>query len=59
MNRYSHEWRVKLKCSAYLGFVIVPANGHAVKIHMAVKPPNLKSGSRRFSGWQVYEYGDC
>jgi hypothetical protein len=29
MIRYSHEWRVTLKCSADLGFVIVPANGHA------------------------------
>jgi hypothetical protein len=29
MNRYRHEWRVTLKCSAYLGLIIVPANGHA------------------------------
>jgi len=24
MNRYRHEWRVTLKCSAYLGFVHRP-----------------------------------
>jgi len=29
MNRYRHEWRVTFKCSAYLGFIIVPSKGDA------------------------------